>query len=820
MRAIYLFLAGSILATWCSVVWSKQPGPEEAEPNRSKIRRFSFIVSSDDGGKSRPKLRYANSDALSMAKVLRDLGGLDSENEVLLINPKTDFLLKRMSEFKQAISKSLDHNVRNEFLFYYSGHSDEEGLLFGNDHLSYRELKKSIQSLATDISIIILDSCASGSFTRLKGGQKRPPFLSDSLSKLKGYVVLTSSSAEETAQESDRIKASYFTHYLVSGLRGAADFTGDQKITLNEAYQYAYYQTLAGTEKTFSGAQHPSYNIQLSGSGELVMTDIRKTSGKMILSKSLQGKFFIRDKSEKLVAEIDKATSRPMMVGLEPGDYSILWVKDKQVATARRNLQKEGLTELAAGDFSQIDGEKNTIRGDREKDYSVVPAEFSVYPGLSTNILDPEETKNYFAMSLFYSKQAYLSGASFSLLGGSLARDGVEGFQYSTAFNKTLGNLEGTQISIGYNLAQEVSGAQISAGFNDVEKVTGAQVGGYNHATQDFTGVQVGAGLNQSLANLVGAQITGGANLLRQGNVEGLQISGVYNVAQEVRGAQISGGFNNAQRVTGAQIGLYNRNSEKFMGAQIGGYNELRNTLTGIQIGAGNYAPEPVLGVQIGTVNFAKQRVLGLQIGAVNYTAEELQGAQIGGLINSAEKFEGAQIGLFNQASEANGAQIGLINCSKKKDGIPIGLLNLVADSTTRITYSVSEELFQQIALKYGGEYTYSFLQAGYQNSAGHSYYSKALGLGGFIPFGIFYLNIETLLNLVDRDKFFTTQNLLLEQTRLGPGVKLTSFLSLFVQAIFYLKVAEDLESGIQIWESNKKEEPWTGYTAGLEFSF
>ena len=44
----------------------------------------------------------------------------------------------------------------------------------------------------------------------------------------------------EAAQESDRICASYFTHYLVSGFRGAADLSGDGKVTLNEAYQFAF----------------------------------------------------------------------------------------------------------------------------------------------------------------------------------------------------------------------------------------------------------------------------------------------------------------------------------------------------------------------------------------------------------------------------------------------------------------------------------------------------------------------------------------------------------------------------------------------------
>jgi uncharacterized caspase-like protein len=61
---------------------------------------------------------------------------------------------------------------------------------------------------------------------------------------MRGYAFLTSSSPDEVAQESDHIGASFFTHYLVSGLRGAADVTGEGKVTLNEAYQFAFNETL------------------------------------------------------------------------------------------------------------------------------------------------------------------------------------------------------------------------------------------------------------------------------------------------------------------------------------------------------------------------------------------------------------------------------------------------------------------------------------------------------------------------------------------------------------------------------------------------
>ena len=126
---------------------------------------------------------------------------------------------------------------RVEFMFYYSGHSDEEGILLNGEHFLFSELRAAIDKIEADVSIVILDSCASGAFTRIKGGLKLPPFLIDDSSKMEGHAFLTSSSEDEAAQESDNIGASFFTYYLVSGLRGAADTSQDQQVTLNEVYQ-------------------------------------------------------------------------------------------------------------------------------------------------------------------------------------------------------------------------------------------------------------------------------------------------------------------------------------------------------------------------------------------------------------------------------------------------------------------------------------------------------------------------------------------------------------------------------------------------------
>jgi hypothetical protein len=162
------------------------------------------------------------------------MGGIAAGDAVLLVEPTVSEINRRIDAMHQEVLRSKGINTRTEIVFYYSGHSDEEGLLLNRERYSYRELRSRINSIPSDMRIVILDSCSSGAFTRIKGGEKVQAFLLDSSFSAEGYAFLTSSSANEVSQESDRIAASYFSHSLASGLRGAADSVGDGRVTLNE----------------------------------------------------------------------------------------------------------------------------------------------------------------------------------------------------------------------------------------------------------------------------------------------------------------------------------------------------------------------------------------------------------------------------------------------------------------------------------------------------------------------------------------------------------------------------------------------------------
>ena len=151
-------------------------------------------------------------DAERFARVMVELGGVSAANQIVLKEPKLRELLDALDTLSLRVRESVRLGAadesRTEIILYYSGHADEKGLLLGEDRYSYRSLRDRLDLIPADVRIAVLDACASGAFTRIKGGRARPAFLVDQSANMRGHAFLTSSAATEAAQESDRIRAS------------------------------------------------------------------------------------------------------------------------------------------------------------------------------------------------------------------------------------------------------------------------------------------------------------------------------------------------------------------------------------------------------------------------------------------------------------------------------------------------------------------------------------------------------------------------------------------------------------------------------------
>jgi hypothetical protein len=328
-------------------------------------RRFVLAAGANSGGHERVTLRYAVSDAAQFGDVMVKMGGVEPADYLLLEDPNLLEVHGALDQMRRQVSTSLEDGGRTEVLFYYSGHADEEGLLLGEERLAYGQLREMMDEVPADVRITVLDACASGAITRIKGGQRRQAFLVDDSSDMQGYAFLTSSSADEAAQESDQIGSSFFTHYLVSGMRGAADVSGDGLVSLTEAYEFAFDETLASTTETRGGAQHPAYEIGLTGTGDVVMTDLREVSAALVLTEELNGRFYVRNTNRQLVVELFKPAGRTVELGLEPGSYSVYMTREEELFLGDSTLAEGDRVALVPTDFQMVERAPTTVRGER-----------------------------------------------------------------------------------------------------------------------------------------------------------------------------------------------------------------------------------------------------------------------------------------------------------------------------------------------------------------------------------------------------------------------------------------------------------------------
>ncbi len=553
-----------------------------AEPGGVRLRRFALLVGVNDGGPSRARLRYAASDAHAMAKVLESLGGVAPNDLVFVADANRRAVQEGFAAIGRMLRADHERGVRHELVFYYSGHSDEEGLLLGSERVSYEELRAFIHDAPADLSLAILDSCESGAFTRHKGGTRRAPFLLDASIDTRGHAFLTSSAANEVAQESDRIAASFFTYFLVSGLRGAADANRDRRVTLQEAFQFASQETLARTERTQGGPQHAAYEFDLTGTGDMVVTDVRTTQAGLVLTPELSGRISVREAGGALVAELRKPAGSTVELGVDAGSYVVAVEEAGAVREAQLTLAAGEHLPLARAAFHRgAPLELAAARGDGGEPAAGVVTTAPADAG------PPHETTAF--------KAGFVPRDSDG-------RTDVDGFSFGFIADRAA-LLRGMQLSIGYNqVDRDLHGLQLSVGMNNAGPISGAQIAvGANLARGGGHGVQVASGANVAVGDFRGWQNAAGANITT-GQFRGVQSSAGINLADEATGLQLAAGANVARHFEGAQIGVINVAGES-NGFRLGVINAGRET-RGFQLGVVN-ATRETSGFQFGVLNVA-----------------------------------------------------------------------------------------------------------------------------------------------------------------------------------------------------------------------
>ncbi|MHB8874523.1 MAG: caspase family protein [Myxococcaceae bacterium] len=319
-----------------------------AEPARVLIS-----IGNDVGDPGDALLKFAEKDAERVAELLRELGSVAPADALLVLGADADGVRVALGALTRRVQAHRSKDRPVVLIAYVSAHAAAGALHLKGTHLPLEELKVFLASSGAAVRILVVDACEAGTVVSRKGGAAAPAYdVRLEPLQLEGQVVITSAGPAESAEEWDALAGSLFTHHLLTALRGSADLEGDGRVTLAEAYAYAHRRTIAQSAR---GLQHPAFDFDLSGTGELVLSRPNTATSAVVFPAGMEGNFVIASApSPEIVAEVDKRAGRPLRLAVPPGRYLLRKHMGHRVAVVE--------LELPFGGERVVDEEAMTVR--------------------------------------------------------------------------------------------------------------------------------------------------------------------------------------------------------------------------------------------------------------------------------------------------------------------------------------------------------------------------------------------------------------------------------------------------------------------------
>jgi hypothetical protein len=238
-----------------------------------------------------PDLKYSPNDARELYEVLTERGGFKKTNVRLLTDgaeaPDLRTINKAFSWLRRKAARD------DLVLVYFSGHGAPETDLSGANKDGLRkylipgdaelsdlaataidmyEIRRLFRTIEADRVVFFADTCYSGAVggrTFRRPGMRAINLTDEFLNRLtesKGRIILTASSVNEVAIESDELKHGIFTYYLLEALegRGGVDMNHDRILSLPEVIRYVQNK-VSRKARDLGGLQHPTMKGEYEG---------------------------------------------------------------------------------------------------------------------------------------------------------------------------------------------------------------------------------------------------------------------------------------------------------------------------------------------------------------------------------------------------------------------------------------------------------------------------------------------------------------------------------------------------------------------------
>jgi len=196
-------------------------------------KMYAVIVGISDYEGTSSDLRYSSVDAELFYNNLKSAMPTEcSKGDVrLLLNEQgTQDAIERAITEVFAKAGSSDYVI-----FFFSGHGSQSGYFcpynIRSGQVQHTFVRDNFFNSKAKYKVCFADACFSGDLVDQSGS---------SLSHLQGdkIALLMSSKSYQTSMETASIEQGYFTYYLIKGMKGEADKSGDNYVTLAELFLY------------------------------------------------------------------------------------------------------------------------------------------------------------------------------------------------------------------------------------------------------------------------------------------------------------------------------------------------------------------------------------------------------------------------------------------------------------------------------------------------------------------------------------------------------------------------------------------------------
>jgi hypothetical protein len=331
---------------------------------QAEERRYALLIGANRGDASDQTLKYAGRDAQRFSEVLRTLGEVPASNLTLLSDPDVTEVRSAMDRLETRIAAEVSPADTALLFVYYSGHADAADLHLDGTRFPLTELKRRVGDSSADAKVLVVDACRAGELTRMKGATPAEPFTINinNAGTHEGMAIITSAAPGEDAQESDRLQGGVFTHHFIAGLQGAADQSGDHRVTLTEAYSYSFDRTLMTTSSA-PLLQHPISNFAMTSQGDLVVTQLDGARRVGYLSLAEAGSYVVFDpKGAALVSELEVSSGG--RIALTEGAYLLRKRTPAKVYQTNITISQGQTTTIQTSEMRQLPYGQTARRGD------------------------------------------------------------------------------------------------------------------------------------------------------------------------------------------------------------------------------------------------------------------------------------------------------------------------------------------------------------------------------------------------------------------------------------------------------------------------